>query len=74
MLNEFTVSGITPFGMQPARDVPRRAFNKAVPSLGARGKQQLGKDAMTDAEGNYEIIFTEGGFKQRRIPLGQSSA
>jgi hypothetical protein len=43
MLNEFTVSGITPFGMQPARDVPRRAFNKAVPSLGARGNSNSAK-------------------------------
>jgi hypothetical protein len=41
-----------------------RAFDKGLPSLGARGEQQLGTDALTDAEGRYAITFTEEDFSR----------
>src|SRR5215470_7170234 len=65
MTIKFKVNGkVTQSKEKHLHGVTVRAFDKGLPSLGARGEQQLGKGAMTDAEGNYEIIFAAEDFSK----------
>jgi hypothetical protein len=69
--SSFTVNGkIKQPSGPPFPGVTVRAFNKGLPSLGPRGETQLGTDAVTDADGFYNICYT-GKDLQRASANGQ---
>jgi hypothetical protein len=52
MAVQFKVEGkVMQSGRSPLSSITVRAFDKGLPSLSARGEQQLGGDTLTDAEG-----------------------
>jgi hypothetical protein len=65
MSSQFIVNGqITQTDGSSLANITVRAFDKDLPSLGARSEQQLGDDATTDAEVCHEIAFPEKEFQQ----------
>lgn len=65
MTVQFKVSGkVTQSDRIPLASMTVRAFDKGLPSLGVQGEQQLGGDALTDAEGDYAITFAENNFNR----------
>jgi hypothetical protein len=71
MPKQFVVSGrITGANGQSFPGVVLRAFDKGLPSLGARAEQQLGAEAAADINGSYVISFSEEEF-QRADTNGQ---
>jgi hypothetical protein len=65
MAKDFTICGhITISDGEPVAGLTVRAFDKDLPSLGARSEQGLGEEAITDAEGCYGIVFSDSEFQR----------